>query len=429
MSNAMSGMAEAEGPTSESSPTSTTIKTAAQHVVEFVCDSGEGAQTAGQLFGSISAKMGNGVWTVEIIPAEIEPPFRSRAGASGNRVRVGSEEVTNMGDAADVVVAFNEQVLYSRIDVGALRPGTIVFLESKWAEDPTDAVRHEYAAAVADFESRGYIVREVPMETECLKVVPNARRGKNMWALGFLCALYERDKEKVLAEVRSKFERKGEKVIAANVALVEGGYRWAEENLNFRFRIAAREVTEQMVVMNGNQAAALGILAAGIELCSMYPITPATSVTHYLAAVIGKTGGFIHQAEDEIAAIGFAIGASYAGKTAVTVTSGPGLAFEDRVHRFGRDGGGSARHSRRSAWRALDGAPDTRRARRPAGGPLRRAGGRTEDRDGPFDHSGVLPLHGHRTLSRRGVPGAGDRADRRSTRDGPAAVRATRREG
>ncbi len=80
--------------------------------------------------------------------------------------------------------------------------------------------------------------------------------------------------------------------------------------------------------MNGNQAAALGILASGIELCSMYPITPATSVTHYLAAAMGKTGGFIHQAEDEIAAIGFAIGASYAGKTSVTVTSGPGLALK-----------------------------------------------------------------------------------------------------
>ena len=76
-----------------------------QHIVEFVSDSGEGAQTAGQMFGTVSARMGNGVWTVEIIPAEIEPPARSRQGASGIRIRFGTEPVTNMGDHADIVVA------------------------------------------------------------------------------------------------------------------------------------------------------------------------------------------------------------------------------------------------------------------------------------------------------------------------------------
>ena len=149
-----------------------------------------------------------------------------------------------------------------------------------------------------------------------------------MWALGLLCEVYGHDLERVLGEVTSKFEKKGEKVVAANVALVRGGFEWAKQNLDVRFRVPARELKEDYVVMNGNQAAALGILASGIELCSMYPITPATSVTHYLAATMDKCGGFIHQAEDEIAAIGFAIGASYAGKTAVTVTSGPGLALK-----------------------------------------------------------------------------------------------------
>ena len=95
-----------------------------EQIVEIVSDSGEGAQTAGQLFGTVCAKMGNGLWTVEIIPAEIEPPARSRAGASGIRIRFGTKPVANMGDQADLVVAFNEQVLYSRIDQGALRPGT-----------------------------------------------------------------------------------------------------------------------------------------------------------------------------------------------------------------------------------------------------------------------------------------------------------------
>ena len=83
-----------------------------------------------------------------------------------------------------------------------------------------------------------------------------------------------------------------------------------------------------MVVMNGNQAIALGIMASGIEVCSMYPITPATSASHFLASAFEQTGGIVHQAEDEIAAIGFAVGCSYAGKTAVTITSGPGLALK-----------------------------------------------------------------------------------------------------
>src|SRR5690349_21680704 len=100
-----------------------------QHIIEIVSDSGEGAQTCGQMFADLCARHGNGIWTVEIIPAEIEPPARSRAGASGNRIRLGSKPVSNSGDCADLVITFNEQVLYSRIDVGALRPGTIVFVD------------------------------------------------------------------------------------------------------------------------------------------------------------------------------------------------------------------------------------------------------------------------------------------------------------
>jgi 2-oxoglutarate ferredoxin oxidoreductase subunit alpha len=98
---------------SESDQASRAAKTVEQHIIEIVSDSGEGAQTCGQLFADLCARNGNGIWTVEIIPAEIEPPARSRAGASGSRIRLGSKPVTNAGDHADVVVAFNEQVLYS----------------------------------------------------------------------------------------------------------------------------------------------------------------------------------------------------------------------------------------------------------------------------------------------------------------------------
>jgi len=288
------------------------METRHQHIIEFVSDSGEGAQTAGQLFGTVSARMGNGVWTVEIIPAEIEPPHRSPAGASGNRIRIAAHPVTNMGEAADVVVAFNEQVLYSRIDVGALREGTRIFLENKWASDPDERTQQAYAKAKQDFLDRGFVVMEIPMDTECRKLVPDPRRGKNMWAVGLLCWIYDRDMNEVRAEVEHRLGKKGEKVVAVNVALVEAGYEWGRCNIDFRFCIPPQPETEPTVVMNGNQAAALGVMAAGIEVCAMYPITPATS----------------HQAEDEISAIGFALGSSYAGKTAVTVTSGPGLALK-----------------------------------------------------------------------------------------------------
>lgn len=304
------------------------IQTFEQHIIEVVSDSGEGAQTCGQLFGTISARMGNGVWTVEIIPAEIEPPARSRAGASGNRVRIGSMPITNAGDAADVVVAFNEQVLYSRIDVDALRPGTLVFLDESWASDPDPEIQKAYAEAVADFQERGYVVQPIPLVAETSKLTDQPRRGKNIWALGMLCALYERDMEIAREEVRKQFQRRGEEQVQRNLALLEAGFAWASEHLEYRFRVPSLALTEPTVVMNGNQAVGLGIMAAGMEVCAMYPITPATSASHYLAAVFDQVGGVVHQAEDEIAAIGFALGASYAGKTAVTITSGPGLALK-----------------------------------------------------------------------------------------------------
>lgn len=297
-------------------------------IVEIVSDSGEGAQKCGQSLGAISAKMGNGVWTVEIIPAEIQPPARSQAGASGIRVRIGSEKVTNMGDHADLVVAFNEQVLYGRVRQRAYKPGTVLIIENKWANDLTEKIREEYKQAIAEFHELGAVVMEVPMEEECLKIVRDARKGKNMWVLGMLSFIYSRDTDKAKDQIRRIFKKKSDKIIDSNIQLFEAGYNWASQNLEFRYEIPAMATDQDMVVMNGNEAISLGVMAAGIDVCSMYPITPATSVSHNLAEAIQRVGGVVHQAEDEIAAIGFAIGSSYSGKTAVTVTSGPGIALK-----------------------------------------------------------------------------------------------------
>jgi 2-oxoglutarate ferredoxin oxidoreductase subunit alpha len=304
-----------------------------QHIVEIVSDSGEGAQKCGQILGLVSGKMGNGVWTVEIIPAEIQPPARERQGASGIRVRLGSKYVTNMGNEADLVVAFNEQVLYSRISNGAYKEGTVVLLENMWAEDPEERIRNQYQEALADFKARGLIVHELPLQQECLKLVKDPRKGKNMFVLGMLCRIYHRDVDKAKDEIAKIFKRKSDKVIKINHDLFDAGYAFARKNIDYEYEIpsAKDERLDSAIVVNGNTAAGLGVMAAGIDLVAMYPITPATSASHYLAEDFHLTGGFVHQAEDEIAAIGFAIGASYAGKTACTITSGPGMALKTEM--------------------------------------------------------------------------------------------------
>ncbi|MFI5023916.1 MAG: 2-oxoacid:acceptor oxidoreductase subunit alpha [Alphaproteobacteria bacterium] len=307
------------------------ITTLSEHIVEVISDSGEGAQRCGQSLGAIAARMGNGVWTVEIIPAEIRPPARSVAGASGNRIRLGSRRVTNGGNETDLVVAFNEQVLLGRVQAGELKPGCIVLLESKWREDPDAAIAASYAAIHDQLVTAGYKVHEIPMERECLTVVADARRGKNMFALGMLCSLYSLDLQLAREQIALTFGKKDESVIKSNVKLLEAGHDWAERNLDLKFRIPAERVTEPQIVINGNTAMALGILASGMEVCAMYPITPATSASHYLSDVFEKVGGVVHQAEDEIAACAFAIGASYAGKCTVTITSGPGYSLKQEA--------------------------------------------------------------------------------------------------
>jgi 2-oxoglutarate ferredoxin oxidoreductase subunit alpha len=169
------------------------------------------------------------------------------------------------------------------------------------------------------------------MERECLKIVADARRGKNMFALGMLCKLYSLDLQLAREQVAFAFGKKDAKVVKSNLSLLEVGYDWAGENLDFCFRIPADRATQPQIVVNGNTALALGVLASGMEVCAMYPITPATSASHYLSEVFEKVGGVLHQAEDEIAACAFAIGASYAGKCTVTITSGPGYSLKQEA--------------------------------------------------------------------------------------------------
>jgi 2-oxoglutarate ferredoxin oxidoreductase subunit alpha len=307
------------------------VTTLTEHVIEVLSDSGEGAQRCGQSLGAIAARMGNGVWTVEIIPAEIQPPARSIAGASGNRVRLGSGRITNGGDEADLVVAFNEQVLIGRVRAGELKPGCIILLESMWRDDPDPKIAESYVVTYDGLVAEGYKVYEIPMERECRPFVDDPRRGKNMFVLGMLCSIYNLDPQLAREQIAFAFRKKDANVIKTNHLLLEAGYKWAQSNLDFSFRIPAVRAREPQIVINGNTALALGVLASGMDVCAMYPITPATSASHYLSDVLEKVGGIVHQAEDEIAACAFAIGASYAGKCALTITSGPGYSLKQEA--------------------------------------------------------------------------------------------------
>jgi 2-oxoglutarate/2-oxoacid ferredoxin oxidoreductase subunit alpha len=308
-----------------------TCTTLTEHIVEIISDSGEGAQRCGQSFGSIAARMGNGIWTTEIIPAEIRPPARSVAGASGNRIRIGSTYITNGGDETDLVVAFNEQVLLGRVNARELKPGCIILLENMWRSHNDPNIVKSYSEAYERLIKAGYKVVEIPMEDECLKLTSNAKRGKNMFALGILCYIYSFELQMARDQIALTFGKKETSVIDANVELLEAGHKWAEANIDFRFSIPATPSGKQQISINGNTSLALGVMASGMDICAMYPITPATSASHYLSEAFEKVGGIVHQAEDEIAACAFAIGASYAGKCTVTITSGPGYSLKQEA--------------------------------------------------------------------------------------------------
>ncbi|MDH5720129.1 MAG: 2-oxoacid:acceptor oxidoreductase subunit alpha [Spirochaetia bacterium] len=299
-----------------------------EHIVEFVCDAGEGAQKAAVSFAKVSAKMGNSLWTVEIIPSEIQPPPHTMGSTSGNRIRLSSKTVTNGGNLTNVVVAFNEMNLLSRIKGKMLADDVVVIIDNKWANDPDETIRKQYREILDELKAKGADIYEVPIEEKTMTLIDNPQRGKNMVALGMLGYLYTRDMDILADEIRSIFKKKSKEIQDNNVALLTLGYELAKETINFQYVIESTPFKVPMVAMNGNEAVALGAVAAGFEHCSMYPITPATSATHALSEYFGRMGGIVHQAEDEIAAIGVALGSYYAGRTTLTITSGPGMALK-----------------------------------------------------------------------------------------------------
>ena len=143
-----------------------------EHIVEIVSDAGEGAQKAAVAFARLCAKTGNGLWTVEIIPSEIRPPPHTIGSASGNRIRLAERsQVTNAGDLADVVLAFNEMALLSRLEAGSLADDVLVLIDDQWATHDVEEYRLSYREVLDKFRTRGATIIEIPLQEETLRHV------------------------------------------------------------------------------------------------------------------------------------------------------------------------------------------------------------------------------------------------------------------
>ena len=341
------------------------------HIVEIISDSGEGAQTAGQMFATVSAKMGNGVWTVEIIPAEIEPPARSIEGASGNRIRLCSGAVTNAGDAADVIIALNEQVLLGRESAGAFKQGADHSArEQVGAEQDLEHPRRRTRGGGESQGARlprhrdpdGRGVPEVRRQSAARQ--EHVRRGHAVLDLSPRPRHRTRGDRDDLQEARAR--RSSSRTISCWTRGIAG-----REQLSTALRAIRRGVTEPQVVMNGNAGDRRWAMASGMEVCAMYPITPATSASHYLSEIFDKVGGVVHQAEDEIAAVRVRDRRILRRQDRVHDHVRAGHGAEDGVHRAVGDGGDPAGAGRRAARWTEHRTADQGRAGRPAGRDVR----------------------------------------------------------
>ena len=311
-------------------------------IVRLAGDSGDGMQLAGGQLTNASAILGNDVSTFPDYPAEIRAPAGTLAGVSGFQVHFSSEDIKTPGDALDALVAMNPAAL--KANLADLKPGGILLVnEDSFGKN--DLKKAGYAESenplAGDDLSRDYRLWKVPVTRLNKDAVADTElsgkavgRCKNFFALGLLCWLFDRPTEPTLHWVESKFAKLPE-VAKANTASFKAGYFYGEtvEAITHRYRVAPAPIEPGLYrQITGNQALAYGMAAAanlaGKELiyCS-YPITPASDVLHELSK-LKHFGVKTFQAEDEIAAMGAAIGAGFGGAAAWTGSSGPGVALK-----------------------------------------------------------------------------------------------------
>ncbi len=309
-------------------------------VVRFAGDSGDGMQLTGTQFSDTSAMFGNDVATFPNYPAEIRAPQGSLYGVSGFQVHIGSIEISTPGDHVDLLVAMNPAGL--KTNLHAVKPGhTIIVDTDAFTKKNLDKAQYE-SNPLEDGSLENYRIIEVSMTSltkEALKDIhgldnKSMLRSKNMFALGMVYWMYDRSTDYTIDFFNKKFKSKPQ-IIEANTKVLNAGYYFAEtlELIPNAYTIAPAKMSPGTYrIIMGNTATAWGFLAAaektGLELfLGSYPITPASDILHELAKH-KHFGVKTLQAEDEIAGITSAIGASFAGDLAITTTSGPGLALK-----------------------------------------------------------------------------------------------------
>ena len=321
----------------------TKVTTLEKVVVRFSGDSGDGMQLTGTIFSNLSAVFGNEISTFPDYPAEVRAPQGTLSGVSGFQVHLGSKKIFTPGEKADVLVAMNPAAL--KVNVKHIKPNAIVLIDT----DSFQKSDLEKALYTTDdpFKELGLTQVQVvaaPISTMVRDGLTDfgldnksALRCKNMFALGLVCWLFERPLDEAMHMLQNKFAKKP--VIAqANIKALTDGYNYGH-NIHASvstYRIESKKALPGTYMdVNGNKATSYGLIAAaekaGLRLfLGSYPITPATDILHELSK--RKDLGVITvQAEDEIAGVCTAIGASFAGCLAATSTSGPGLALKSEA--------------------------------------------------------------------------------------------------
>jgi 2-oxoglutarate ferredoxin oxidoreductase subunit alpha len=307
-----------------------------QVIVRFAGDSGDGMQLTGDRFTTSSALLGNDLSTFPDFPAEIRAPAGTLNGVSAFQVHISDHDILTPGDSPNVLVAMNPAALKANIELMA--KGTVLLVNSDAFEERNLAKAGYEANPLTDGSLSAYTVYEVPMTSITQEVCKeagvkprDAERSKNFFALGLVSWLYTRPVESTVEWIAERFAAKPQ-VAEANTRAFRAGYDFGETaelfESNYEIRPATFEKGEYVQV-TGNQALAWGLITAtrlaGVPLfLGSYPITPASDILHELSRR-KEFGIRTFQAEDEIAGIGAALGASFGGALGVTTTSGPGL--------------------------------------------------------------------------------------------------------
>ncbi|HKD99062.1 MAG TPA: 2-oxoacid:acceptor oxidoreductase subunit alpha [Micromonosporaceae bacterium] len=308
-------------------------------VIRFAGDSGDGMQLTGDRFTSETAQLGNDISTLPNFPAEIRAPAGTLPGVSSFQVHFASFDILTPGDAPSVLVAMNPAALKANLP-DLPRGAEIIVNTDEFTKRNLQKVGYT-ESPLDDGSLDGYAVHPVGLTSMTIKAleplnVPkkDAERAKNMFALGLLSWLYSRPYESTIEFLAKKFASRPD-LVAANTAAFNAGWNFGETTEDFavRYEIAPAQLPSgNYRNITGNTALALGLVAASVRsklplVLGAYPITPASDILHELAKH-KKFGVATVQAEDEIAAVGVALGASYGGALGVTSTSGPGVALK-----------------------------------------------------------------------------------------------------